>query len=562
MEKKAIGSFLLLLISSLFSLLLGEVVVRGYLYLKDSNRSFDLVIGTYQKIPGSKGVRYEFDKEHNLEFKADVRFNNWGYRSDFDLSDEKGSHEFRIAVFGDSYTECETNDFTWVDVLHKNLSKNTELLNKLDRKTITVANFGRSGSGFQRFAMEYLAVRERFKPDLTIFAFIDEDFNRLIHKLRRDGFTPPSSKQNARSDIQAARIENYLQIPNFGGQLYAVPSGSKIFERTLYYTGQDHSQILGKENVNNAKRFLSETVAREKYLKSWGCELCKLVGSTVQSRFPELAQLMVGDNNSDDIFLQAASESIEIVGPEPLILVNLPTFYETINQHSQSGPVRSPQYFPQLALRKPSLPIIPLADFLPKSASYEEKYSWFTLPWDGHPSNKGAQLFGETLTSLLADYLSITSGRGSKNPYMLLTGTRAKELILREEKDKERDANEVKAYKVLAIARKERAEKKYQESIEHFSEVLQLAPHIGMPGLLWVERGEVYQELGRFQEALEDYERAIAINPHQSFIIRHLSIANALGNSKLVISDVNRLETCCKDSTEVKEVLARIKAQR
>lgn len=526
--------------------------------MKDSKPNFDLVIQTYQKIPGSKGIRYEFDLENNLEFKADVRFNNWGYRSDFDWSNEKSQDEFRIAIFGDSYTECETNDFTWVDVLHKKLSAKPELLKRLGRESITVANFGRSGSGFQSFALEYLRVRESFKPDLTIFAFIDEDFERLIHPLRGLGNTPPSPAKKFRPDSRFTDIQNYLQIPGFGGQLYAVRSGRMAFVRSLYYAGNDHSLILDKESLRTVKYFLAETVARDKYLKTWGCELCKLAASTVQSIFPQLMPSVAEGSNPVDVFLRAAYESIDVVGPEPLILINLPTFYETVNQHSKEGPLRTPKYFPQAALQNSSLKIIPLADFLPKSANYEEKYSWFTLPWDGHPSNRGAALFGETLSVLLADYLVGSNTGGSSRPYMLLTGTRAQELMLAAGETREREVKEARAYQVLEVARKMRGEKRYSESLELFSEVLKLAPHIGMPGLIYVERGDIYQNLGQLQDALNDYTQAILINPDRSFLIRHASVAYALGKADLVETDVAKLKACCKNDAEVNKFLIQI----
>ncbi|MCX7181023.1 MAG: hypothetical protein NTX56_20410 [Proteobacteria bacterium] len=548
--KKVFANLLLLLISCAIGLALCELALRGYLYIRDTHRSFDLVITSYDKSPGSKGFRFQFDPENNFQFKGDVRYNNWGYRSDFDWSEDKASGEFRIAVFGDSYTECEPNDYSWVDVLHKKLSANSALLKLINRKKITVANFGRSGAGFQRFSQEYMSVRERFKPDLTVFAFIDEDFERLV--------VPVGALRTSRSSEIKQDLEHFLKIPGFGGNLYAVPSGPNIFVRSLYYASNDYGLLYDKDSLRNAKRFLATTVAREKYLKSGTCELCEFVKSALGSKLQSVLAPKVVSDQANDVFLKAAYESIDLVGPEPILLVNLPTYYETVNQWSKTGPLRAPKYFPQAALQNGALRIVPLADFLPKSASYEEKYSWFTLPWDGHPANPGADLFGSTLAKLLGDYLEYSlSGVGK--PYMFLTQTRAKELMLAAGETKEREAKEVKAYPILEIARKKRGEKKYEESLELFSQVLQLAPQIGTPGLLYVERGDIYQTVGRSQEALDDYARAIAINPFQSFLIRHASVAYSLGKRDLVAEDIKQLEACCSNEADVKQLMQQLR---
>lgn len=554
--KRIFNNIFLLLISCTVSLAAAELALRYYLYIKDTGRRFDLVISTYQKVPGSRGYRYEFDNDNNFEFKAFVRYNNKGYRSDFNWRTEKEPEEFRIAIFGDSYTECETSDFSWVDILHNRISNNKELLKRINRKKITVANFGRSGYGFQQFAEEYVTVRDWFKPDLTVFAFIDEDFERLVTPvggLRKHINETMAKNYGSNRNINT---RGYLNIPGFGGHLYAVPSGPNIFVRSLFYGGSDESLILNKASLGNAKRFLAATVAREKYLKSGDCQLFKLAKSAIMDRVRTFSESAAGNDRSNT-FLKAFYESVQIVGPEPLILVNLPTFYETVNQYNKTGPVREPKYFPQAVLQNKSLQIIPLADFLPASASYEQKYSWFTLPWDGHPSNQGAELFGSTLSTLLEDYLTYTiSGKGKL--YMLLSATRAKDFLLLADETKERDKKERQAYLILEDARRKRDEKSYEESLELFTRVLQLAPYLGMPGLLYVERGDIYYSLGRFQEALNDYKHAIDINPDKSFLIKHASLAFALGKMDSMAEDIGHLKACCMNETEVKHFFSQL----
>ena len=547
-------NIVLILVSLVIGFVVCEAALRFYLYKKDTDRKFDLVISTYLQAPGSKGVRYEFDSENNLEFKADVSFNNWGYRSKHDWSIKKGRKEFRVAIFGDSYTENVTNDYSWVDVLQDELDKNNKLLNKSGMDKITVANFGRSGAGFQTFAKEYLGIREQFQPDLTIFAFIDEDFKRVPDNLRGNNLAIPVPAKFYEPNDNGTNVKKFLRLPGFGGDLYAIPSGNDVFNRALYYAGSDNSLILNKDNLRDVKKFLVEFVARNRYLKSKSCEFCKLSLTAVESQFSVFQKHKSDQSNPSEYFLQAALESIDIVRPEPLILLNLPAYYEVVNQLNKIGPIRPPVYFPELALKSPQLKIIALGDFLPKTATYEEKYSWFTLPFDGHPSNIGVDLYGKTISKLLAGFILIKKTSQDFSGYMFLKAGRAKELISIGNSGGEVAINEGKANQVIETARKKRSEKQYEEALILFTQTIDLAPHIGMPGLLYIERGEIYQALDRYQEALDDYERAIAINSEPSFITRHLAVATALGKSDMVASDMKKLEACCKNSAEYKNL--------
>lgn len=79
--------------------------------------------------------------------------------------------DFKIAVFGDSFTAFHVNGKTWPAFLQETLEK------KLNRK-VHVLNFGRDGYGILQMAT--LAAHElpKWKPDLAIIAFITDDITR------------------------------------------------------------------------------------------------------------------------------------------------------------------------------------------------------------------------------------------------------------------------------------------------------------------------------------------------------------------------------------------------
>ena len=76
----------------------------------------------------------------------------------------------------------------------------------------------------------------------------------------------------------------------------------------------------------------------------------------------------------------------------------------------------------------------------------------------------------------------------------------------------------------IDIARSERSAGNFQEAVEAFTRALNISSSVGYPGLVWVERGDMYHALKQFDKALEDYEKAIDINPHQTYLQRKLDM--------------------------------------
>lgn len=110
------------------------------------------------------------------------------------------------------------------------------------------------------------------------------------------------------------------------------------------------------------------------------------------------------------------------------------------------------------------------------------------------------------------------------------------------------------ALRYLEQARVEKAGGRLSEALRLFDLSLSASTEVGMPGLAFVERGEVNQGLGMFPEALEDYTRAIRVNPHRDFRLRRIAIANALGRSDLLAEDLEALDNCCRDDVEVRKI--------
>lgn len=68
----------------------------------------------------------------------------------------------------------------------------------------------------------------------------------------------------------------------------------------------------------------------------------------------------------------------------------------------------------------------------------------------------------------------------------------------------------------LETARACRVKGKTELAIEAFSRAIEHCDTIGMPGLIYVERGDMYAQLGEHSKALADYKRAVTMNPQEA----------------------------------------------
>lgn len=75
---------------------------------------------------------------------------------------------------------------------------------------------------------------------------------------------------------------------------------------------------------------------------------------------------------------------------------------------------------------------------------------------------------------------------------------------------------EARALLAVNRARQAASQGDFSSARECFSTAIGIAPHIGYPGLVFVERGDVHRSLGDDAAALADYEQAVTLNPHEA----------------------------------------------
>lgn len=178
-------NFLLLAVSTIVSLLLGEIVLRAVTPKADNFNhhqlycEHDSLLG-WRKIPNSQG------HHKTAEYEVLESINSMGIRGpEYQL--QKDSGEYRIVVVGDSFSEGYTVDFDdlFSEVLEDSLQEN--LLNQ----RVEVINLGTGGYSTDQELLCFETEAVKFQPDATVLMFCVNDpwFNNQSRYYNR-GFKP------------------------------------------------------------------------------------------------------------------------------------------------------------------------------------------------------------------------------------------------------------------------------------------------------------------------------------------------------------------------------------
>jgi hypothetical protein len=171
---KAISATLILLLSSLA--VAGLALEAWLAIIQINTKAYD------RYIPG-KGTTYVPGAyyRHTKEGFSEGYINSHGFR-DYERSYEKPPGTFRIAVFGDSYTEGlqVAVGETFSALLEKKLN------NSSGAPRVEVLNMGQSGFGTADAYMRYVNFGVHFSPDLVILAFLTgndiQDNSRFLNR--------------------------------------------------------------------------------------------------------------------------------------------------------------------------------------------------------------------------------------------------------------------------------------------------------------------------------------------------------------------------------------------
>jgi hypothetical protein len=174
-------NFSLACISSALALIAIEIFLRWSGFSYPGFYMYDKAVGSVHR-PGAEGWWRE-------EGEGFVKINSHGMRDDREISKEKPSGVYRIAVLGDSYAEAFQVDVrdTFCRVMENKLNACVAFVDK----KVEVLNFGVAGYAT---VQELLTLRSRvwdFEPDMVVLAFLPGNDVRDNHPALHQG--PPGA---------------------------------------------------------------------------------------------------------------------------------------------------------------------------------------------------------------------------------------------------------------------------------------------------------------------------------------------------------------------------------
>ncbi len=169
--RRAMKNFLLACTSIAAALIAVEIFLRCIGFSYPGFYRYDKAAGSAHR-PGAEGWWRE-------EGEGFVKINRYGMRDDREISREKPSGVYRIAVLGDSFAEAFQVDVR--DAFWRILENKLNACAAFDGKKVEVLNFGVAGYAT---AQELLTLRSRvwgFHPDMVLLAFLSGNDVRDNH---------------------------------------------------------------------------------------------------------------------------------------------------------------------------------------------------------------------------------------------------------------------------------------------------------------------------------------------------------------------------------------------
>lgn len=389
MIRRLLPNILLSIISILITYSVLEAAYRIYKYmrLRQGYRyyfqsvdaplyRFDPDIG-YRHRPNVTLHHRQFDPDNHLLISNVIRVNNLGHIAPRDDMIYKPRSEFRIAILGDSFTACITNDVPWPVLLEDILNTDDTLKRMLNVSTFKVINLGMSGTGIVQWARVYEHEVERFDPDLVIVNFVTDDIQRkFLYRTTVNLHTPTT-------DYSLTLTCTSLPL--------TLDNKDCALVRIIVI---DPRIVNDKKELVRIKREIHEE--RVKRIP-WFALYPELLARAVGYRFGLRARLHPGSDftlyyENQDEAMNASLEALRAITskhPKVLILHN-PTYDELRSRKTPSSVL-------ELMKKDRHLKIQLMTQFLPVQTDDAHIKRWFNLPYDAHFSNYGAGVYARAV---------------------------------------------------------------------------------------------------------------------------------------------------------------------
>lgn len=353
---------------------------------------FDAELG-FRYIANTTTRHFALDAANRITHENTVRVNNLGHvspRADFV---EKPADEFRVALLGDSFTACIFNNVPWSVVLEDRLNEDPALLAAVGKARVKVMNFGMGATGFVQWPATYDHEVARFRPDLTIIAFIEHDIWRDFKWMDTVELCPGAGYSVVLvSPSLPVRLENPRVM--LGQQIVLSPEAARSAEAR--------------------SRVLQDLLDRRLKAMPWWSPHPELLGVAWDASGVPLPDILTPrfSYRPDAVSrwgsgrrLEATVEAMRSLALKgPALFVHLPT-------RSELASGRPTPLLERLGFRLPDLDLATVQHRLPYRPTDALLDRWF-LADNGHLTDAGAVAYGDGMATLVRAYL----GRSLRTP--------------------------------------------------------------------------------------------------------------------------------------------------
>jgi len=395
-RNKSIVNLAIVFISVLITYTLLEIGYRCYLYYSLLNNKYilkftDKPVGFFDKNSGFKQYPnidttvLHYDQNDELLIEVRRKTNNHGHSSFNDVTKEKSNSEFRIAVIGDSFTECASTN--WPDILDDSLNADNNLKKLLNVDRFRVLNFGRSGIGVFQFSKIYEHEVIEYHPDLVIVSLLfGDNFRRFLWLERLDlghlGLSLVSPSLPVRLGNRDCMITNTVVLP-----------------RDYIQKKEGREEVraaLAREFAKNLPWFSPYPEVLAHLL---GRKLKKPLGLVLEPRL--WVSFVKGEYQDSQEGLRVSVQAMKTMAAKEkniLFLYNpSPAADEIYNEVFLN---RLPPFYSQIAQAMAPVPLVNMTKYLDHRHDRQEMKKWFI--YDNHFSDRGAQVYGRAVYKYLA----------------------------------------------------------------------------------------------------------------------------------------------------------------
>jgi hypothetical protein len=357
-----------------------EIGDRAWLYtMYVVNAAYPVMTVDYAQWLGPSFVKDEGPYPPNIHFTvrqygvdgafqraAHVSINNLGWVSSDDFSLPKPAGEFRLAILGDSLAASITNDIPWPSVVQEELRK------KLPR--VTVMNLGVPGMNTQLMAQLTLPIAQRLAADAVIVNIPVENLDfSLVQK-------PDQRQTQPQPQVQTQTL-----------LIKDVPVPVFCFE------SKDDCQLNPTWNVPRGRELSQSEVTEIKQVAARLALRNRLLWARKSFLFSPQGVMQSAPTASPEEQIAAAVAAlleIKKVYPNLLVTINpLEWYYDPTTM-----PAKSAKFISEATAA--GLDVIQMRGHLPE-ASTDERHRWWNMPYDGHWSNYGAEIYGHAIADVV-----------------------------------------------------------------------------------------------------------------------------------------------------------------